>query len=79
VPVRRPCPHDDGEPVFEQHASEWRAGELATLVRVEDLRLGVASEGILKSLNAERRLIVTDTATTARDGCRAALRPQRRG
>jgi hypothetical protein len=36
--------------------SECRAGELTTLIRVEDLRLAVASESVLKRLDAERRL-----------------------
>jgi len=48
--------HADADPVFNQHASESRAGELAALVRVEDLRLTVASESVLEGLDAERRL-----------------------
>jgi len=47
--------HADGNLVFDQHASECRAAELATLIRVEDFRLAVASESVLKGLDAERR------------------------
>src|ERR1700688_4523013 len=38
------------------HASKRRAGELATLIRVEDLRLAMAGESALKRLDAECRL-----------------------
>src|SRR5258705_11199075 len=48
--------HADRDPVFDQHASECRAGELAALISVEDFRLAVASESVLKRLDAERRL-----------------------
>src|SRR5450756_2308206 len=47
--------HADGDLVFDQHASECRAGELAALIRVEDLRLPMASESVLNGLEAERR------------------------
>src|SRR6266478_6580514 len=48
--------HADGDRVFDQHASECRAGELAALIRVEDVGLAVMSESVLKRLDAERRL-----------------------
>src|ERR1043166_2192500 len=48
--------HADGDAVVEEHAGERRAGELATLVRVEDLRLAVAWESVFERLDAERRL-----------------------
>src|SRR5450830_1215424 len=48
--------HADGDPVFDQHASECSAGELAALIGVEDIRLAVPSYGILQRLDAERRL-----------------------
>jgi len=47
--------HADGDPVFDHNASECRAGELAALIRVEDIRLAVMSQGILQRLDAERR------------------------
>jgi hypothetical protein len=43
VPPGALAVHADGDPIFDQHASECRAGELAALIRVEDLRLAVAS------------------------------------
>src|SRR3978361_1279781 len=48
--------HADGDPVFDQDASEFRAGELAALIGVEDIRLAVASQSVFKRLDAERRL-----------------------
>src|SRR5438132_7845891 len=48
--------HADGDRVFDQHASECRAGELAALIRVEDVGLAVMSESVLKRLDAESRL-----------------------
>src|SRR5262245_31286233 len=51
-----PAVHADGDPVFDQHASECRAGELAALVRVEDLRLAVMCQSMLQRLDAECRL-----------------------
>src|SRR5271169_2280095 len=56
VPPGALAVHADGDGVFDQHASEGRAGELAALVRVEDIRFAMASEGVLKGLDAERRL-----------------------
>src|SRR5450631_4165623 len=46
--------HADGDLVFDQHASECSAGELAALIRIEDLRLAVTSQSILQGLDAER-------------------------
>ena len=56
VPPSAPAVHADGDPVFDQHASERRAGELAALIRVEDLRLAMAGESVLQRLDAECRL-----------------------
>src|SRR5271167_2799138 len=56
VPPGALAVHADGDAVFDQHAGECRAGELAALIRVEDLRLAVASESVLKRFDAERRL-----------------------
>src|SRR5271169_926298 len=56
VPPGALAVHADGDAVFDQHAGECRAGELAALIRVEDLRLAVASDSVLKRFDAERRL-----------------------
>src|SRR6202035_552153 len=56
VPPSALAVHADGDAVFDQHASECRAGELAALIRVEDLRLAVVSESVLERLDTERRL-----------------------
>src|SRR5438132_13710848 len=48
--------HADGDGVLDQHASECGAGELAALIRVEDVRLAVASESLLQGLDTECRL-----------------------
>src|SRR5246127_5896661 len=56
VPPGALAVHADGDGVFDQHAREGRAGELAALVRVEDIRFAKASESVLKGLDAERRL-----------------------
>jgi hypothetical protein len=40
----------------DQHASKCHGGELAALMRVEDLRLAVANKSVLKNLNADRHL-----------------------
>ena len=48
--------HADGDGVFDQHTRKGRAGELAALVRVEDVRFAVACESVLKVLDAECRL-----------------------
>src|SRR6202043_2635691 len=56
VPPGALAVHADGDSVFDQHASECRASELAALIGVADLRIAVASESVLKRLNAERRL-----------------------
>src|SRR5580704_14699128 len=53
VPPGALAVHADSDPIFDQHASECRAGELAALIRVEDFRLAVASKGILQRLDAE--------------------------
>jgi len=37
-----------------QHARELPAGELATLIRIEYLRVAVPSQGLLQSIDAER-------------------------
>src|SRR4029077_7436572 len=56
VPPNALAVHADSDPVFDQHAGECRAGELAALIGVAYLRIAVASESILKRLDAERRL-----------------------
>src|SRR5450759_5941446 len=55
VPPGALAVHADSDPIFDQHASECRAGELAALIRVEDLRFAVASKSVLKRLDAECR------------------------
>ena len=56
VPPSAPAVHADGDLAFDQHASERHAGELAALIRVEDLRLAMAGESVLQRLDAECRL-----------------------
>src|SRR5450631_4621591 len=56
VPPGALAVHAVGDPVFDQHAGECRAGELAALIGVADLRIAVASESVLERLDAERRL-----------------------
>ena len=46
VPPGALAVHADGDPVFDQNASECRAGELAALIRVEDIRLAVTSQSV---------------------------------
>src|SRR5664280_3895171 len=55
VPPGALAVHADGDPVFDQNASECRAGELAALIRVEDIRLAVTSQSVFKRLDAECR------------------------
>src|SRR5450631_4735971 len=55
VPPGALAVHADSDPIFDQHAGECRAGELAALIRVEDFRLAVASKSVLKRLDAECR------------------------
>ena len=50
VPPSALAVHADRDPVFDQHAGERRAGELAALIRVEDLRLAKAGESVIKRL-----------------------------
>jgi hypothetical protein len=51
----------DGDPVFDQCASECRADELAALIGVEDFRLAVTSQSILQRLDQNAASIVIDT------------------
>ena len=46
--------HADGDAVGGQHAGKGRAGELATLVRIEDLRRAVRGQRIFERGDAER-------------------------
>jgi len=55
VPPGALAVHADGNAIFDQHASECLAGELAALIRVEDFRLAVTSQSILQRLDAECR------------------------
>src|SRR5206468_1482165 len=48
--------HADCDAVVGEHAGEGRAGELAALIGVEDVRLAVTSQRILQRLDAEYRL-----------------------
>src|SRR5260370_19663625 len=48
--------HADGDAIAGEQASERRAGELRTLVGVEDFRPAMTSESILQRLDAEGRL-----------------------
>jgi hypothetical protein len=50
VPPGALAVHADGDAVFDQHASEWRAGELASLIGVADFRIAVANKSVLKRL-----------------------------
>lgn len=43
----------DGDLVFDQHAGEGLAGELASLIAIEDLRLAVFGQGLIQRLDAE--------------------------
>src|SRR6266478_10031021 len=45
--------HADGDAVVGKHAGEGRAGELRTLVGVEDVRSAVTSQSILQGLDTE--------------------------
>src|SRR5271165_2868710 len=45
--------HADGDAVFEQHAGELGAGELAALIRVEDFRPAMLRQSLLQRLDAE--------------------------
>jgi hypothetical protein len=54
--ARRPCRPCGWRSAFDQHASGCRAGELAALIRVEDIWLTVASESVRKRRGAKRRL-----------------------
>src|ERR1035437_2029106 len=45
--------HADRDFVFYQHASKSLAGELASLIRVEDLRLAVFRQSLLQRLDAK--------------------------
>ena len=45
--------HADGDPVFEKNAGEAGAGELAALIRVEDLWPAVTGQSFVQRLNAE--------------------------
>src|SRR5215472_17008910 len=48
--------HADRYSPFGERAGERRAGELAALIRVEDVRLAVTRQCIFKRRNAERGL-----------------------
>jgi hypothetical protein len=48
--------HRDAHRGLDQHASEGRAGELATLVDVEDLGLAASGQRALERRHAERRV-----------------------
>src|SRR3954470_22076666 len=53
VPPGASAVHADGDGVAGQQAGERRAGELAALIGVEDLRLTVTSQGLLDCFDAE--------------------------
>src|SRR5207244_7759390 len=57
VPPRALAVHADRDAVVGEHAGKSLSGELRALIRVEDLRLAVTSQGILKRLDTERRAI----------------------
>ena len=59
VPPSPLAVHADGDPVLDQHTSERGTGELAALIRVDDLGLAIAGESVLKCLDAECRLLLT--------------------
>ena len=56
-----PAVHADGDLVFDQHASERRAGELAALIRVEDRRLAMAGRASSSASTQNAASIVIDT------------------
>ena len=45
--------HADPDAVGDQQAGEGRAGELAALIGIEDLRLAIAGHGLLDGFDAE--------------------------
>ena len=47
--------HADGNAVVHQQLREFKARELAALIRVEDFRLAVAKKGFLHGLDAKVR------------------------
>ena len=61
VPPSAPAVHADGDLVFDQHASERRAGELAALIRVEDRRLAMAGRASSSASTQNAASIVIDT------------------
>ncbi len=48
--------HADSDGVLDQRAGEGRAGELAALIGVEDIRRAVACQGLFQRLDAESSL-----------------------
>jgi hypothetical protein len=76
--------HADGNAVVGEHAGEGRPRELRTLIRVEDIRLAVASESVLQCLDAEHHLLSGGSPThggggisrrhQGRDNCLTPLR-----
>src|SRR5271169_3997764 len=54
VPPSAFAVHADRNAVVGKHAGEGPAGELRALVRIEDVRFAVTSQGILQRLDAER-------------------------
>jgi len=53
--VNKPAPgiHGDADASIFERAGEGKAGELAALVGVENLRRGVTLQSLLQSINAE--------------------------
>src|ERR1039458_9943048 len=47
--------HADGDAGFEKNAGEAGAGELAALIRIEDLRSAMTGESFIQHLDAELR------------------------
>src|SRR5450631_2601293 len=78
VPPGALAVHADGDPVFDQHASECRAGELAALIGVDDLRLALSKPALVsapskKSFSSVSSPIFACSDFTSKVGCVAPL------
>jgi hypothetical protein len=49
--------HGDADPGLDQHAGEGRAGELAALVGVEDLRFAVSGQRVLQRTQNDASIV----------------------
>ena len=56
VHAAAPAVHGDRDAGVLEHIGEVKAGELAALVGIEDLRLAVSGQRLLQGLDAEPRI-----------------------